>query len=226
MRIIKIALAAAAIAVAQPASAFDPKDLLNGLKGLGGNDTTTTGGSSSGSGALGALGSLIGNAVANNKFSVDDLVGTWSYTSPAVSFHSDNALKKIGGAGAATAVENKLAPYYQKIGLHKTTLTVDAQHNFTMKLGVATLKGTIEKNDNGDLVFSFAAFGKISLGKVNAHATKAGSTLNLTFDATRLIQIITKVAGALNNSSLNALTTLINSYDGIYMGFKLKAATN
>ena len=69
MRIIKIALAAAAIAVAQPASAFDPKDLLNGLKGLGGNDTTTTGGSSSGSGALGALGSLIGNAVANNKFS-------------------------------------------------------------------------------------------------------------------------------------------------------------
>ena len=35
---------------------------LNGLKGLGGNDTTTTGGSSSGSGALGALGSLIGNA--------------------------------------------------------------------------------------------------------------------------------------------------------------------
>ena len=50
MRIIKIALAAAAIAVAQPASAFDPKDLLNGLKGLGGNDTTTTGGSSSGSG--------------------------------------------------------------------------------------------------------------------------------------------------------------------------------
>ena len=89
-----------------------------------------------------------------------------------------------------------------------------------MKLGVATLKGTIEKNDNGDLVFSFAAFGKISLGKVNAHATKAGSTLNLTFDATRLIQIITKVAGALNNSSLNALTTLINSYDGpgVYIG--------
>lgn len=173
MRIIKIALAAAAIAVAQPASAFDPKDLLNGLKGLGGNDTTTTGGSSSGSGALGALGSLIGNAVANNKFSVDDLVGTWSYTSPAVSFQSDNALKKIGGAGAATAVENKLAPYYQKIGLHKTTLTVDAQHNFTMKLGVATLKGTIEKTDNGDLVFSFAAFGKISLGKVNAQDRKS-----------------------------------------------------
>ena len=162
------------------------------------------------------------NVVANDKFSVDDLVGDWSYGSPAVSFQSDNALKKIGGAGAATAVENKLAPYYKTIGLDKTTLTVDAEHNFSMKLGVAQLKGTIEKAEDGSLVFAFNAFGKISLGKVSAHATKAGSTLNLTFDATRLIQILTKVAGVLNNSTLKAVTDLVNSYDGIYIGFKLK----
>lgn len=221
----KILLAAILLASSQAAAAFDPNDLLNSLKGLGGSDTTATSGSSSGS-ALGTIGSILGNAVANNKFTVDDLVGTWNYVSPGVSFQSDNALKKIGGAGAATAVENKLAPYYNRLGLNKTTLTVDSEHNFTMKLGVASLKGKVEKNDNGDLVFSFAAFGKVSLGKVNAHATKAGKTLNLTFDATRMIQIITKVAGALNNSSLNSISTLLNSYDGIYMGFKLKAAAN
>jgi len=192
------------------------KDILGGLAGAA--DSTAS------SNPLGKLGSILGNVVANDNFTVDDLVGDWTYTSPAVSFQSDNALKKIGGAGAATAVEDKLTPYYKTIGLNKTTLTVDAEHNFTMKLGVAQLKGTIDKAEDGSLIFAFNAFGKLSLGKVSAHATKAGSTLNLTFDATKLIQILTKVAGVLNNATLKAVTDLVNSYDGIYIGFKLKQA--
>lgn len=201
-------------------SAQNLKDVLGGLAGAA---TSKTNAESSSSGTLGTIGSLIRNAVAGNGFTVDDLVGTWNYTSPAVSFDSENALKKIGGAAAATAVEDKLAPYYRTLQLDKTMLTVDADHNFTMKLGVAQLKGTVSKTEDGALVFAFNAFGKIKLGQVTAHATKAGDTLNLTFDATRLIQILTKVAGVLNNSTLKALTSLVNSYDGIYIGFKLKS---
>ena len=93
-------LAASAIS----ASAFDPKDLLNGLGG-GSSDKSETTDSKSGSGLLDALGGFVNNVTANSKFTVDDLVGSWSYTSPAVSFQSENALKNIGGAGAATAVE-------------------------------------------------------------------------------------------------------------------------
>lgn len=219
----KIILSALAASVAASASAFDPKDLLGNLGKLNGDSTTTTGDSQSTGGVLGSLGSLIGNVVANNKFSVDDLVGTWSYSSPAVSFQSENALMKIGGAGAATAVENQLAPYYQRLGFTNTSLTVDADHNFTLKMGLLVLKGTVEKDeeDNG-LVFNFNAFGKISLGKVKANATKAGKTLNLTFDATRLIQMLTKISSKLNIKTLSTLSTLLNNYDGIYIGYKLK----
>lgn len=219
----KTILSALAASVAVSASAFDPKDLLSNLGKLKGDTTTTTSDSQSTGGVLGSLGSLIGNVVANNKFSVDDLVGTWSYSSPAVSFQSENALMKIGGAGAATAVENQLAPYYQRLGFTNTSLTVDADHNFTLKMGLLVLKGTVEKDeeDNG-LVFNFNAFGKISLGKVKANATKAGKTLNLTFDATRLIQMLTKISSKLNINTLSTLSTLLNNYDGIYIGYKLK----
>lgn len=208
------------ISIASPAvPAQSLKDILSGIgKSVSGTDSTSSGET----GGLGALGSFLGNALASKNFSVDDLVGSWCYSSPAVSFQSDNALKKIGGAGAATALESKLAPYYTKLRLDKSTLTVAEDHTFEMRLGLATLKGSIEKNDEGELVFSFSAFGKINLGKVNAHATKAGNTVNITFDATRMIQILTKVAGALNNSTLSSLSTLINSYDGIYLGFKMK----
>ena len=219
----KIILSALAASVAASASAFDPKDLLGNLGKLNGDTTSTTGDSQSTGGVLGSLGSLIGNVVANNKFSIDDLVGTWSYSSPAVSFQSENALMKIGGAGAATAVENQLAPYYQRLGFTNTSLTVDADHNFTLKMGLLVLKGTVEKDeeDNG-LVFNFNAFGKISLGKVKANATKAGKTLNLTFDATRLIQMLTKISSKLNIKTLSTLSTRLNNYDGIYIGYKLK----
>lgn len=208
------------------ASTFDPRDLLGGLAGAKDStaDNSAKSGSESGLGSvLGVLGGFVNNAMANSNFTVDDLVGTWNYTSPAVTFQSDDALKKIGGAGAATAVEKKLEPYYNRLGFNKTTLIVAQDHTFTLKMGVLTLKGTVEKDDTDkSLVFNFSAFGKMPLGKVKANATKAGSTLNLTFDATKFIALLTKVSSALNVSTLNTVTKLLNSYDGIYMGFKLK----
>lgn len=173
---------------------------------------------------LGTLGGMVSNAVANDKFSVDDIVGTWNYTGPAVSFASDNALKKIGGAAASSAVESKLEPYYKKLGLTKVTFVIAEDHSFTMSFGKVNLKGNIEKSDDGELVFSFSALGKVPLGKVSARATKAGNTLNLTFDATKMIQLLSKVASIAKNSGLSSITSLLESYDGIYMGFKLKKA--
>jgi len=93
-----------------------------------------------------------------------------------------------------------------------------------MKLGKLQLKGKVEKDEENNLIFSFSAFGKISLGKLKAHATKSGSTLNLTFDATKLVQILTKVSSAVNVKTLTTLSQLLSSYEGIYMGFKLKKA--
>ena len=207
------------------ASTFDPKELLGGLTGSKSSDDKSTEQSSeSGLGnILGALGGFVNNAVANSNFTVDDLVGTWEYTSPSVTFQSDDALKKIGGAGAATAVESKLAPYYKKLGFNKTSFVVAEDHSFTLKMGLITLKGIVEKDETDkSLVFNFNAFGKVPLGKVKANATKAGTTLNLTFDATKLIGVLTKVSSKLNISTLNTLASLLNGYDGIYMGFKLK----
>ena len=158
------------------------------------------------------IGGLINKATSSTKFTVDDLKGTWLYDSPAVSFESDNA------------VETKLAPYYQKLGFTKTTLTVSEDHSFSLKLGLLILKGTVEKDESGEgLVFSFNAIGNKTLGKVKANASKSADTLNLTFDATRLIQVLTTISSKLNIKSLNTLSTLLNSYEGIYIGFKMKS---
>lgn len=200
--------------------AADPLDLLKKLGGSSSSNNTESSGSTGN--ILSGLGSFVQNVTASDKFSVDELVGTWNYSSAAVSFKSESALKNVGGAAAATALEGQLEPYYQKVGLNKTVLTVDAEHNFTLKLGLITLKGTVEKDSNNQLQFNFSAFGKVSLGKVAAHATKSGSALNITFDATKLVSILTKVSSKANIATLTTLSKLLSSYDNVYMGFKMK----
>lgn len=194
------------------AGAVDPRDILRGLSSK--SDSTAQ------NSDLGAIGNIIGNLTSNNKFTVDDLVGSWTYTGPAVSFASDNALKNIGGAAAATAVETKLEPYYKRLGFTKTTLTVNEDHSFEMKMGVIQFKGTIEKTDDGNLKFNFSALGR-NLGTVAAHATKSGNTLNITFDSTKMVKMLTTVSSKLNISTLKTLSSLLNAYDGIYMGYKM-----
>lgn len=210
------AIMALALAFGQ-AGAFDLKDLFGKSK-----TNTETSADDNSDGILGALGSFIGNMTANKNFTVDDIAGQWSYSSPAVSFKSENALKNVGGAAAATAVENKLAPYYKTLGFTRTTLTIAKDHTFSMKMGIIPLKGTVEKTEDGRLEFAFTGITGRSVGKVDAVATKSGSTLNLTFDATKFIKVLTSVAGKLNISTLNTLASLLNGYDGIYMGFSMK----
>lgn len=205
---------------ASTASAFDPRDLFGNKSSNSDESTGSTSGS--GSGILGAIGDFVNNITANDRFSVDDIVGTWKYTSPSVSFKSENALQNIGGAAAATAVEDKLAPYYKRLGFTNTTLTVDEEHNFVMKLGLLQLQGTIEKDEENHLVFNFSAFRSLKLGSVQANATKSGNKLNLTFEATKLIQILNKLSGVLNSTALKTLTAMLNSYDDIYIGFKME----
>lgn len=193
----------------------DLNDLLNSVK------SKTSGGDSN---PLGAIGSVISSLTASSNFELKDLQGTWTYESPAVTFKSDNALQKIGGSAAASAIENKIAPYYEKAGITALKLTVDEDNNFTMQLKKGTLKGTLSKDEDGNLHFKFNALGKIQLASVSAFATKSGNTLNLTFDVSKLITIVKTVSSVSGISSLNTVSSLLSSYDGIYAGFKLNRA--
>ena len=174
------------------------------------------------------LGNLLGgatqaleNLTASDKFDVNSLVGNWKYASPSVQFKSDNSVQKIGGAAAGAAVESKLSPYYNKLGLNNLSLTVDKDLNFVFSDGKIKLTGTISKEES-KLFFHFNAFNKISLGKVGALATKAGNKISLSFDAKKLIQVI-KTAGQLSgNNSLKQIVSLLEKYDGIYVGASFK----
>ncbi len=201
------------------AAAFD----LKGLFGGGSSSSSESDGNDNKLGNI--IGGIVGNLISDKDVDPSQLEGEWKYVSPAVDFASDNALQKIGGAAASATIEQKLEPYYQKAGLTNLQFTADKEGNFSIQLKRGTLTGTIEKGENGYLIFNFKAFNKINIGKISPRATLAVNTLSLTFDVSGLIKIIKTVSQLSGNSTVQSMVQLLESYDGLYAGFKLSRAT-
>ena len=208
------ALLAAAICSA-PAAAFD-------LKGLFGGSGSSDNSDNSGSQLENILGNIVGTVLSDKDVDPSQLEGKWEYTGPAVDFASDNALQNIGGAAAGATIEKKLEPYYKTAGLTNLQFKADRDGNFTMQMKHGTLSGTIEKGEQGYLVFNFKAFNKINIGKISARATLAVNTLSLTFDVSGLIKVMKTVSQIAGNSTFGTMVQLLESYDGLYAGFKMK----
>lgn len=205
------------------AQSFDLKDILKGIGGNSSESTESTGSEKSSSGLGDILGSVIGNVLGTSKLTPADLTGTWSYSAPAVAFKSDDLLKKAGGAAASATIESKLAPYYQRAGLDKMELTVNADSTFTMKFNRGSLSGTISQGDqDGFMKFQFKAMGKINMGGLNAAVSKAGNQLSITFDVSKLMSLVNTIASISGNSTLKGANSLLQSYDGMQAGFRLK----
>ena len=184
------------------------------------SQTTTTSSSSSSSSSM--LGNILGNLLGSDDVKLSQLEGTWNYSSPAVGFQSEAILKSIGGSAASATIENKLATDYDKLGLNKVVLTMDANGNFSMKTKFATLSGVAEKGSNGVFVFNFKALGAVNLGKLDVYTSLSGNTLSLTCDVKKVVEIAKKASSVTNNATLQSVIALLDSYDGITVGFKLK----
>lgn len=173
---------------------------------------------------LQTAGDVAGNLLGKTDVTIADLEGTWNYSKPAVAFKSDNLLKKAGGSAAASVIEEKMAPYYEKAGITSMKLTIQNDSTFTMKMNKATLKGKLEKDTDGNFVFNFQALGKVNIGHITSVITKSGSNIDVTFDASKLVTLVSKIATLSGNSTIKTVSTLLNSYDGMNAGFQLTKA--
>ncbi len=175
------------------------------------------------------LSGLIGNLISTDKVSVTSLAGSWSYDKPAVTFKSDNLLKKAGGAAAAAAAEEKLAPYYRKGGLDKLCLSIESDSTFVMSVKSIKLKGKFEAAEEGSdanmkMVFDLGPLKAISsLTAVDAYVTTSGKDkMGLTFDVSKLIVIIRTLSSISGNATIKGVSSLLEQYDGVTAGFELK----
>lgn len=190
---------------AEPAPAPDLKDIFKG--------------------AGGALGNIVEGVFTKSDLTVKDIEGEWKANGSAVSFKSDNMLKKAGGIAVAGTVESQLDEYYKKYGLNNAVFTVNQDGTFSLGFKKIVLKGTIEVKSKGIFTLHFKAFGSMGLGSMDAYIEKSMSNLNIMFDADKIKTIISFAATISGSKMASAADKLLKQYDGICMGFKMTKTT-
>lgn len=193
----------------QSGSGQSIKDVLSGI-GSGASKTGST------------IGNIIEGVFTKTDLTLEDIAGQWTAEGSAVTFKSDNFLKKAGGIAAAAAVETELDPYYKQYGLTGAVLTMEKDGNFTLAIKKMTLSGTAERKSEGVFTFKFQAFGIASLGSMDAYVEKSGSSINVMFDADKLKKIVSLAATLSGNKLATTASKVLDEYDGICVGFKMK----
>ena len=180
---------------------------------LGGNSNN---GSSAGSSIINGI---LNNVIGSGTFSKQDLCAhTWKYSKPGCAFTSENLLAKAGGEIAANKVEEKLGEYYSKFGFSgsNTYFTFKTDGTFAAKIDGKSWQGNYTFDEK-----THAIQMKGLLLSMSGYATKTTNGISLLFDQTKLLNLI-KTMGALKGSStLSAIGTIANNYDGMRVGFEM-----
>ena len=177
---------------------------------------TTTSSSSTGSSIIsGILNNVIGSAT----FSQADLCAhTWKYSKPGCAFTSENLLAKAGGEIVASKVENKLEGYYKKFGFSSsnTYFTFNTDGTFSAKIDGKAWNGTYTFDEK-----THAIQLKGLLLSASGYATKTTNGISLLFDQKKLLNLIKALSAFKGSSTLSAVGSIANNYDGMQVGFEM-----
>lgn len=180
---------------------------------LGGNSNSSSSAGSS------IINGILNNVIGSGTFSKQNLCAhTWKYSKPGCAFTSENLLAKAGGEIAANKVEEKLGEYYSKFGFcgSNTYFTFKTDGTFAAKIDGKSWQGNYTFDEK-----THAIQMKGLLLSMSGYATKTTNGISLLFDQTKLLNLI-KTMGALKGSStLSAIGTIANNYDGMRVGFEM-----
>lgn len=180
---------------------------------LGGNSNSSSSAGSS------IINGILNNVIGSGTFTKQDLCAhTWKYSKPGCAFTSENLLAKAGGEIAANKVEEKLSEYYSKFGFSgsNTYFTFNTDGTFTSKIDGKSWQGNYTFDEK-----THAIQMKGLILSMSGYATKTTNGISLLFDQKKLLNLI-KTMGALKGSStLSAIGTIANNYDGMRVGFEM-----
>ena len=148
----------------------------------------------------------------------NNIIGTWSYSEPAIVFTSDNLLTTVAAKVAANKLEDKLQSYMTQYGIKPGTLvlTFNEDGTCTETLNRKTMKGKWEVKDSKLI---------LTLGGIKALQITTqidGKNMQFVTDATKLLKLFKSVGAKSTNKNIKTVTSLMKSVDGMQAGVTLR----
>lgn len=148
----------------------------------------------------------------------NNIIGTWSYSEPAIVFTSDNLLTKVAAKVAANKLEDKLQSYMTQYGIKPGTLvlTFNEDGTCTETLNRKTMKGKWEVKDSKLIL----TLGGIKVLQITTQID--GKNMQFVTDATKLLKLFKSVGAKSTNKNIKTVTSLMKSVDGMQAGVTLR----
>ena len=153
----------------------------------------------------------------NKQATADNIVGTWSYDSPAIVFESEDFLTKTGAALAANKLETSIQNTLAKYGITKDKFSITCKEDGTF---TETIRG---KSYSGKWAVEDSKLQlTYQLKTMEITTQKEGDQLMFVTDASKLLNLIhTLGAKTATNSSLSTITALAKNINGMKVGLTL-----
>ncbi|WP_297605642.1 DUF4923 family protein [uncultured Alistipes sp.] len=151
------------------------------------------------------------------KLTEKAIVGTWNYSAPGVKMNSSDMLANVGGTVMESTVSEKLKGIYEKVGIvpGACTITFADDDTFSMPVKGRAVTGTYEFDPSTHAITLHV--GKLKTA-VTGYAYISGGNLQLVFPVDKLVSFVTAVGSKI--SSLSSLSTLLQKYDDVNLGFE------
>ena len=147
------------------------------------------------------------------------LQGEWKYNGPSVGLSGKDLLSGIAKPIAKSKLKKKLKNAFKKVGLDKARpqFMFDTDGSCSVKMLGMSLKGSYNYNPTTEKI-TFKWHGV----PLSANLRRDGKKLHLTFDADKLLTLISMMGRFSDSSAIKALSMLLDNYNDVMVGFELK----
>lgn len=154
----------------------------------------------------------------DKQATAEKIIGTWTYTEPAIVFTSDNILAKAASKIAANKVESKLQEQLSKYGIKPGafSMTFNEDGTFTETMKGKTSQGTWQVKDS-KLILSI-----VGVKALTITTQIDGKDLQFVTDATKLLNLFKTLGAKSSNSSIKTVASLMKSVKGMQAGITLR----
>ena len=162
------------------------------------------------------------------KVDLFTIQGQWRYVKPECKFTSQegNILSKAGSEIVSNKIEDQITRVMDKLHIDSTSVfTFNADSTYVITLGKTVVRGTYSINKESKEITLTSRLKKSHTASYERNLLEAGS-VTLLFNADKLMNFVQSIAGGLSKSStttLKAVTSILNKYDGLMLGYKLRA---
>ena len=158
--------------------------------------------------------------IANETWRINSAIkGNWKYNAPSVGVSGKNLLAGVAKPIAKSKIKKKLKNVFKKIGLDKARpeFSFNPDGTCSMKLLGTNVKGSYNYNPSTQKI-NFKWHGL----PLSANLRRDGKKLHMTFDADRLLSLLSFMGRFSDSSAIKAISDLLDNYEDVMVGFELK----